>query len=208
MRTKLKILSISILIFICIGQIHAIDFEGTKWISIDQESVKPNQWICFRKSFDLKEKENSAQLHIAVDSKYWLWVNGEMVVFEGELKRGPNPEDTYYDTVEIAPYLKKGKNTIAILMWYWGKEGFCHKSSGKPGLLAKLVLKNRLIESDETWKVKIHPAYGESLPPYPNPRLPESNIHFDARKDINGWEKNDYADAKWSFRPSDGKLSV
>ena len=199
MKLKLKILGISFLIFTCITHIHAINFEGTKWISVDETLVKTNQWICFRKSFDLKKKETSAQLHIAVDSKYWLWVNGKMVVFEGELKRGPNPEDTYYDKVEIAPYLKKGKNTIAILMWYWGKEGFCHNSSGKPGLLAKLVLKNRQIESDETWKAKIHPAYGESSPPYPNLRLPESNIHFDARKDINGWEKNEYADTKWSF---------
>ena len=192
------------MIFICISQIRAINFEGTKWISIDQKSVKPNQWICFRKSFDLKGKETSAQLHIAVDSKYWLWVNGEMVVFEGELKRGPNPEDTYYDKVEIAPYLKKGKNTIAILMWYWGKEGFCHKNSGKPGLLAKLALTKRQIESDETWKAKIHPAYGESSPPYPNGRLPESNIHFDARKDIPGWEKSDYFDASWDFAKVEG----
>ena len=55
------------------------------------------------------------------------------------------------------------------------------------------------IESDESWKVKIHPAYGESTPPYPNPRLSESNIHFDARKDINGWEKKDYTDVDWNF---------
>ena len=130
MRFKLKFLSIFILIFICISQIHAIDFKGTKWISIDETSFNPNQWICFRKNFDLKEKETSAQFYIAVDSKYWLWVNGEMVVFEGGLKRGPNPEDTYYDKVEIAPYLRKGKNTIAILMWYWAKTDFVIKIAG------------------------------------------------------------------------------
>ena len=204
MRFKLKILSISILILICISQIQAINFEGTKWISIDQKSVKPNQWICFRKSFELKGKEASAPFCIAVDSKYWLWINGKLVIFEGGLKRGPNPEDTYYDKIEIAPYLKKGKNTIAILLWYWGKDGFSHKNSGKPGLLAKLELKNQQIESDETWKVKIHPAYGESSPPYPNGRLPESNIHFDARKDIPGWEKNDYSDVRWDYAEVEG----
>ncbi|MEN6324127.1 MAG: alpha-L-rhamnosidase N-terminal domain-containing protein [Proteiniphilum sp.] len=198
-KFTLKFFIVFILIFICTGQIHAINFEGTRWISVDEASVKENQWICFRKNFNLDRKESSAQFYIAVDSKYWLWINGEMVVFEGALKRGPNPTDTYYDKVEVAKYLKKGKNTIAILMWYWGREGFCHKNSGKPGLLAKLVLKNRTIESDETWKAKLHPAYGESAPPYPNPRLPEFNIHFDARNDINGWEQNNYVDTQWSF---------
>ena len=176
---------------------YGANFEGIKWISINEKEFATNQWICFRKTFNLDKKESSAQLYIAVDSKYWLWINGELVVFEGGLKRGPNPDDTYYDNVNAAPYLKKGKNTIALLMWYWGKEGFCHKSSGKPGLLTKLELKGKQIVSDESWKVKIHPAYGETNPPYPNYRLPESNIRFDARKDIIGWEKENYNDTEW-----------
>jgi len=175
----------------------AINFEGTKWISIDETQYAPNQWICFRKNFNLDEKASSAQLCLAVDSKYWLWINGKLVIFEGELKRGPNPNDTYYDKVDITSYLKKGKNTIAILMWYWGRDGFCHKNSGKPGLLTLLTSGKKRISSDETWKVKIHPAYSESTPPFPNPRLPEFNIHFDARKDISGWEKPDYDDSAW-----------
>jgi hypothetical protein len=94
--------------------------------------------------------------------------------------------------------LQKGNNTIAVLMWYWGRDGFCHKNSGKAGLLAKLLLHDQEISSDESWKTKVHPAYEESLPPYPNPRLPEYNIHFDARKDITGWEQNNYDDAVWN----------
>ena len=65
---------------------------------------------------------------------YWLWVNGKLIVFEGSLKRGPNRTDSYVDTVELAPHLKPGKNTIAILSWYFGREGMSHLSSGMPGL--------------------------------------------------------------------------
>ena len=42
--------------------------------------------------------------------------------------------------------------------------------------------------SDETWLCRIHPAYGSADAPYPNFRLPESNIRFDARKDMTGWQ--------------------
>ncbi len=92
-----------------------------------------------KKKLTSVSKPNSLPAMIAADSKYWLWINGKMVVFEGALKRGPNPNDTYYDEVDIAKYLNAGKNTIAVLLWYFGKEGFAHKSSGKAGLIFQAV---------------------------------------------------------------------
>ena len=83
-------------------------FKESEWISTDMDNSIPNQWVCFRKSFSCDKVASSAVLHIGVDSKYWLWVNGQMVIFEGGLKRGPNPHDTYYDSVPIGKYLKKG----------------------------------------------------------------------------------------------------
>ncbi|WP_370861482.1 alpha-L-rhamnosidase-related protein [Parabacteroides faecis] len=191
-----KYILLTLFIFTAL-HLSAVDLNGVKWISIEKTLTKPNQWICYRKAFTLEKAEKTAMLTISVDSKYWLWVNGKLVVFEGGLKRGPNPDDTYFDRLDIASYLKKGNNTIALLMWYWGKDGFCHKNSGSPGLLAKLQSGNREIISDASWKVKVHPAYGESQEPFPNYRLPESNIHFDARKDIPDWMKPEYDDSNW-----------
>ncbi len=91
--------------------------QGTTITSWDEGTESPNQWIAFRKDISLDEIPASAPARIAADSKYWLWVNGEMVVFEGQLKRGPNPHDSYFDVVELAPYLKKGENKIALLVW-------------------------------------------------------------------------------------------
>ena len=76
--------------------------------SADSGPDAPNKWIAFRKDFNLKSIPGSVPARIAVDSKYWLWINGEMVVFEGQLKRGPNPSDSYFDEVDLAPYLKRG----------------------------------------------------------------------------------------------------
>ena len=98
---------------------------------VDKPPVGSNQWICYRKTINLAEAPTQAMARIAVDSKYWLWINGEPVVFEGQLKRGPTPKDTYFDRVDLTKYLRKGDNTIAVLVWYFGKDGFSHKSSGK-----------------------------------------------------------------------------
>lgn len=156
-----------------------------------------NQWNCFRKTFMVKEKPDSAIMKIAVDSKYWLWINDKIVVYEGGVKRGPNPNDTYYDVVDIAPYIIEGDNIIAILCWYWGKDGYSHKNSGKAGLVAELDLPDRQIVTNESWKAIRHPAYGKTGPPHPNYRMPDDNIHFDARADIGNWTSLSFDDDTW-----------
>jgi hypothetical protein len=97
------------------------------WQSADGPS---NTWMCFRKAVTLASAPSAAYARIAADSKYWLWINGRLVVFEGQLKRNPNRNDTYYDSVNLASYLASGENIIAAQVWYWGKEGFSHHSSG------------------------------------------------------------------------------
>ena len=62
-----------------------------------------NTWIAFRKTVSLSNPPASVKALIAADSKYWLWINGRAVVFEGALKRGPNPSDSYVDEVRSDP---------------------------------------------------------------------------------------------------------
>lgn len=154
-----------------------------KWIGLDVKNDTVNTWAVFRKEIEINTISGKPFFaKIAVDSKYWLWINNQMVVYEGGLKRGPTPKDTYYDNVDITKYLKKGKNTIAVLVWYFGKNGFSHNNSGKLGFIFDMQSPDLEILTDDTWKAWLHPAYGESKPPYPNYRLPESNVFFDARK--------------------------
>lgn len=155
----------------------------------DAATDKPNQWIAFRKDLTVKDVPSAAPCRIAADSKYWLWVNGRLVVFEGALKRGPTPHDAYYDEVNLAPYLRRGENKIALLLWHFGKDGFSHKSSGKPQLWFDCPALG--LTSDGSWLCCIHPAYGTADCPAPNFRLSESSLSFDARKDIGDWQTDD-----------------
>ncbi|MBL8027745.1 MAG: glycoside hydrolase [Fibrobacteres bacterium] len=169
-----------------------------KWITANFTQNEPNTWLCFRKVQAIDSIPKTAIAQIAADSKYWLWINGKPVVFEGGLKRGPNPLDTYYDEVDIAPYMQKGENIIALLVWYFGKDGFSHISSGKAGLLFQCITPNFEILSDASWKSRRHPAFGTCENPKPNFRLSESSIRFDARQDIASWHTLDYKEKSWS----------
>ena len=157
----------------------------------------PNQWLAFRRDVTVDRLPRRAVAVIAADSKYWLWVNGQMVVFEGSLKRGPNPSDAYYDTVDLAPFLQRGENKIALLLWYFGKDGFSHKGSGRPQLFFDCPALH--VTTDRSWNVRIHPAFGTADCPVPNYRLSESCVAFDARNDISGWQTA----APHDFKPVD-----
>jgi alpha-L-rhamnosidase len=165
-----------------------------------------NSWVAFRKRVTLGSAPASAIAQLAVDSKYWLWVNGQLVVFEGGLKRGPNRTDTYYDEIDLKPFLTSGDNTIAVLVWFWGKtEGFSHQNSGKGGLLFQADIDGTRVVSDATWRVRVHPGYLAQTAPAPNYRLHESNVQFDASRDLTGWTLPSYVDTEWAAATVKGR---
>ena len=89
---------------------------SAKYIWDKENLTEENTWMCFNKSVKLDKIPEKLIAYISADSKYWLYINGETVVFEGNVKRGPSENDGYFDSVDIAPYLKKGENEIELTL--------------------------------------------------------------------------------------------
>ncbi len=173
------------------------DWKG-KWIWDKDNLTEKNVWMCLSKKVSLEQVPESLVAHIAADSKYWLYINGETVVFEGGVKRGPEKNGSYYDSVEIAAYLHEGENTICALVWYWDNEtSYSYNSSGQGGFLFEAEAEEISIISDESWRVKRNPAYIDSALYPPNYRLPEYSIYFDARQEMADWTKTGFDYSSW-----------
>ena len=174
--------------------------QTAHWITVDDSTRNErNTWIEFKKDLTLKKKVKKAETKIAADSKYWLWINGQMVVFEGGLKRGPDKASTYYDVVDIAPYLKKGVNEIQVYLWHFGRSGFSHNSSGQSGLLIDAPAVK--LFTDSSWESTKLPEYQMAINPKPNYRLPESNIKYDSRLAGTGVFKPSVEVGTWGDKP-------
>jgi hypothetical protein len=147
---------------------------------------------------------STATANIGVDSKYWLWINGTLVVFEGGIARGPGPGNTWYDEVNIQPYLKTGTNTIAVLAWYWGRNGWYHVNSGKGGLVFETNIGGTIVKTDNTWKMKVHPGYKQNAPSDNcGGRIAPYGVAFDGRTSLGDWTSSawyleGYDDAAWA----------
>ncbi|MEN6535331.1 MAG: hypothetical protein ABFD89_16825, partial [Bryobacteraceae bacterium] len=67
----------------------------------------PCTFVFFRKEFDIARVEGQAKAWVTGNSRYMLYVNGQL------LQRGPAPCDPRYwdvDPVDLTPHLRPGKN--------------------------------------------------------------------------------------------------
>lgn len=175
---------------------QAVNNWTAKWIWQPADGPA-NTWVSFRKSFNLTSVPSSAIANIAVDTKYWLWINGKLAVFEGGRGRGPSPNNTWYEEVDLKPYLQAGANNISVLVWYWGRTAAQHVSSGKGGLLFQADLGGTALVSDNTWKMKVNTAYdpasgggGGSVAAY--------SVKYNAGLELGDWTSPGYNDTSWA----------
>lgn len=192
------------------------DFSAN-WIWHPTDNGEGNRWMIFRKDLTLDEKPDEVIARIAADTKYWLYINGELAVYEGGLKRGaallnkdiytkehPNQPNlaamlsevaTYYDEVDLTPYFKAGENTIVALVWYFGNEGHSHVGSGKGGFLFESKIGDELVISDASWKANRHLGY------QPSQQIggfaQEYHIIYDARRGFDDFADPDFDVSSW-----------
>ncbi|MBE5762378.1 MAG: hypothetical protein E7334_10375 [Clostridiales bacterium] len=129
---------------------------SAKWIWLD-DNKRQNDFVLFRKDFEIEDIPEKATAYIGVDTRYWMKINGRKAVTEGGLYRESMPGCGYVDEVDIARFLKKGKNRIEILAWYYGRGGRNNVDSGSAGLIFEC--RELGVFSDGTFVCQRHPAY-------------------------------------------------
>lgn len=178
------------------------DWGGAKWIWASTTSV--NSYVAFRKTFSLDEVPEEAVANIAAESKYYLWMNEELAVFDGASKRGATPYDGFYEQVDLADYLKQGENTLVILVSYNGRGGNSSVDPGKAGLLFEMQAGDVTVVSDSSFKANRLRAYrnqgllGADWPNYSqSSMLAEWNVYYDARESVGDYTASDFDDSSW-----------
>jgi alpha-L-rhamnosidase len=85
-----------------------------------------------RRTLDLPSRPERFVVHVSADNRYRLYVNGEQVA------SGPQRSDVMhwrYETVDLAPRLRAGRNVVAALVWNWGPAKPVAQHSHRTGFL-------------------------------------------------------------------------
>jgi alpha-L-rhamnosidase len=164
---------------------------NTRWIWDAGDSAPRNTFLNFRRVFELNTIPAYIPMHISADARYYLYVNGVRIGY------GPArgyPYHYHFDSYDIAPHLKIGKNVIAVMVAHWG-EGTFHQLVARGGLLLQVNM-DEVIVSDRCWRVKRNIAYRQNTPRI-SIQLPWEE-QFDARLD-EGWTGIDFDDSEWGY---------
>ena len=172
-----------------------------------------DSYMMLRKTFTLDTDPGEVTAFISAVDKYVLWVNGELTVLDGSLKRGPTPYDSYYDEVTLSN-LKAGENSLAVLVTFNGRDGdgsivpVLKNADGddenQAGFLFEMQAGSELIISDNSWKAMRSPAYKNRVTAgadYPNYKqssmLAERNVYYNAQDELENWRMPGFDDSAW-----------
>ncbi|OGS21739.1 MAG: hypothetical protein A3J83_02180 [Elusimicrobia bacterium RIFOXYA2_FULL_40_6] len=167
--------------------------KNSKWIWTDDSGYNlVNSWVQARKVFQLKNVPNRAVIGITADSQYRLYLNGKYV------NRGPArgfQESWPYDSVDIAQFLRKGKNIIAVLVHNYGIGNYQYIHKSCAGLLVWGKIGNEDISTGKEWKIRLASCFKTVLTR--TSKQSGFQEHFDARFEDN-WMSGSYGDSNWS----------
>ncbi len=133
-------------------------FGKSKWIWA-ADATKKNSNVIMRRTFSFGAEKPPARAfcRAACDTHYYMYVNGNAVVWQGGFNRSAH--SAYYDEFDIAKFLVKGDNVIVIYCQYFGAEGAGRDlvPSARAGFIFECNDLN--IYSDETFAVYESVAY-------------------------------------------------
>ncbi len=156
----------------------------------------------FRRSFDLNFLPNKATVCICGLGFYRLWINGKEITKGALAPYISNPDHfCYYDTYDLLPHLREGKNAIGVLLGngmmnpIGGVEWDFDKAPWRDAPCLALECEilgegdDRLfLEADSSFRTHPSPITFDDL------RFGE---HYDARQETDGWAMPDFDDRDW-----------
>lgn len=151
-------------------------FEKSKWIwTKDAETA--NQWSRFTKTFSYNSG-TGAMLKVSAETKYYLYVNDRLIVFDGGLFRDSTNGNGYYDEIDLAPYLAIGSNTLTFDVWFYGNGGRNNTRLSSGGIIFECVSQN--IFSDSTTNCAVLDCYYRTTDNNPTYLYGGHNVAYDA----------------------------
>ena len=177
---------------------------NSQWISHPDIDKTAYGLIHFRSTIELDEKPEKFIVHVSGDNRYRMYINGKEVCY------GPQMGDVRhwrYETLDLAPFLNKGKNIIAAEVMNWGVDRSYGLLSYKTGFLIQgNSEKEYLINTNsyDNWKVWKNEAVHEKTVFWRGGGEIVGGFYaanptdfIEADKYPWGWKQSDFDDSKW-----------
>ena len=109
---------------------------NARWIGYDYDPREELGVFVFRCEFELQQVPSKYLIRVSADNRYKLLIDSQLVSF------GPQRGDIlhwFYDTVDLAPFLRPGKNEVVALVWNFGRFSPMAQVSARTGFLFNVL---------------------------------------------------------------------
>jgi hypothetical protein len=158
-----------------------------------------NYYLLVRKVIDLQQIPTDATALISAFAYADVYINGKLV---DRCPMNCDPEFQVYEKFDLTGYFRKGKNTIAALVYNFGT-GMHHRINGRGGFFFQGILtqdKTNVLKvnTDNSWSVCKAEAWDNNT----DTRTLTSNLigfveKFDASRMPENWKENNFDDSRW-----------
>ncbi len=173
-------------------------FWSAVWIADGQAPAQEYGVFHFRRAFELRDKPARFLVHVSADNRFQLFVNGAGIA------RGPargDPMHWRYETIDLAPHLRAGRNVIAAEVWNAAaSKPWAQMAMRTAFLLQGDTEAEHVVNTGPTWKVLHNPAHTPQ--PVDRAALQTFIVSGDGDRVEGsrypwGWEQPDFDDHAW-----------
>lgn len=179
---------------------------SARWITMPNASPFDYGVYHFRRTFDLQAKPSSFVIHVTGDNRYQLFINGQASAW------GPARGDLNhwrFETIDIAPYLKAGKNVIAAVVWNFGQYAPESQVTERTAfLLQGDTTTERVVDTNTQWKCIRNTAYQPLSYTHSQMRgyfVAGPGDKVDGGAYPWGWQQPEFDDSTWNEAQTDGR---
>lgn len=127
------------------------------WISPPDQPARAYGVHHFRRTFDLTSVPEGFVVHVSADNRYRLFVNGTPVNIgpaRGDLRHWR------FDTLDLAPWLKLGRNVLATQVWNFAEHGPVAQTTDQTAFILQGDDETSAVaNTDGDWRAFTNPAY-------------------------------------------------
>lgn len=166
---------------------------NAQWIALNNPFDKGTGYgvYYFRKNIALAAKPSTFIIHVSADNHYKLYVNGRLASI------GPSRGNLYnwnYETVDIAPFLTAGKNSVAALVWNEGDYRPEYQISFRTGFIVQgNTAAEEVLNTNNSWKC----TEDHSYQPVWGYFLSINGQSVDMNKTVPHWNSPALDDSSW-----------
>lgn len=177
------------------GRLNEDNQWDASWIYVPETGENDPGLYLFRKALNLESIPQKFEVYVSADNRYKLYVNENLVSLGpaiGDIKHWN------YDAVNLAPYLKPGKNIISAEVWNEGNLKPVFQFSKRTAFLLQGTTDDaKALNTNESWKCVEDKSYTPIIQRVRGYYAAGAGEKVDMNLQENGWKTADFDEGNW-----------